>query len=235
MHYLIKLDKQFLKWAYECQFGPVLLIRFLVFIGDGPFWMMVVLFTATVGQLADSIIFTRLSAFIMAGFFINSIIVTTLKSVVKRRRPYADYQLHEELQIRIENRDPKNCSNELESFPSGHVLWTTMSVTIICSQCGYPTVFLLGWLIPAMIYLRLHQGVHYPSDVLASLVIGCLTLMITLHSSPLLIKMTTDIHRHAVYLWGYWIGIGIFLLVGFGSWWKNKKHVNRIYKPVVHD
>jgi hypothetical protein len=81
-------------------------------------------------------------------------------------------------------------------------------------------VLLFGWMIPTMMYLRPHLGVHYPSDVLAGIVIGIITVGITLHISPILIKVINGIEDHVGYLFGYWIFISVFLIIGFKSWLK---------------
>jgi membrane-associated phospholipid phosphatase len=80
-------------------------------------------------------------------------------------------------------------------------------------------VFLFGWMIPAMMYLRPHLG-HYPSDVLAGIVIGIITVGIVLLISPVLIKYIKGIEDHTAYLFGYWMFISTFLIIGFKAWLK---------------
>ncbi len=188
--------------------------------GDGPFWMIIVFISALIGQLLDIESYTQLSVFLMLGFIISNMVFTPLKTHVKRRRPYANLELHKDLHVEIQNRDPGHASKEIESFPSGHVLWTTLCVSLICFQYGYTAILLFGWMIPTMMYLRPHLGVHYPSDVLAGFVIGITTVGIILFISPVLIKCINGIKNHAAYLFGYWIFISAFLIVGFKSWLK---------------
>ena len=147
--------------------------------------MIVVVITALSGQLLPSKSLAQLSIILMFGLIISNMVIAPIKTYVKRKRPYADLELQRDLHINIENRDTGHGSKELESFPSGHLLWTTLSVSLICYQYGYLAVLLLGWMIPAMIYLRLHLGVHYPSDVLGGLVIGASTAAITVLVAPL--------------------------------------------------
>ncbi len=220
MQYLIQIDKQLLKWAYQSPFRHIFPIKVLIFMGDGPFWMIVVFLSALIGQLSDNESYTQLSIFLMFGFIISNMVFTPLKTYVKRRRPYANLELHKDLHIEIQNRDPGHGSKELESFPSGHALWTTLCVSLICFQYGYIAVLLFGWMIPTMMYLRPHLGVHYPSDVLAGIVIGSITVGITLLISPILIKFMNGIEDNAGYLFGYWAFISVFLIVGFKSWLK---------------
>jgi len=75
-------------------------------------------------------------------------------------------------------------------------------------------VLLFGWM------LRPHLGVHYPSDVLAGIVIGSIIVGITLLISPILIKLINGIADHPGYLFGYWTFISLFLIIGFKSWLK---------------
>jgi membrane-associated phospholipid phosphatase len=151
---------------------------------------------------------------------IGNVAFVLCKTRVKRKRPYADAELKQYLRIGIKNRDPDHGSKELESFPSGHVLWTTLCVCLIVYQFGFISVILFGWMIPAMMYLRLHLGVHYPSDVLAALTLGTINIIITLLIAPGLLEYLSGLRDHASYLIGYWAFVSVFLIVGFKSWLK---------------
>jgi len=188
--------------------------------GDGPFGMIIVFIAALTGQLSDNESFSQLSLLIMLGFIISNLIFILCKTYVKRKRPYADMRLQQDLHLKIQNRDPGHGSKELESFPSGHVLWTTLCVSTISFQFGYISVFLFGWMIPAMMYLRPHLGVHYPSDVLAGLVLGIINVAIVIFIAPGFMEYINGLKDHAGYLYGYWAFIGVFLFVGFKSWLK---------------
>lgn len=220
MQYLINIDKKLLKWAYQSRFKHIFPIKVLIFMGDGPFWMIVIFISALIGQLLDIESYTQLSVFLIFGFIISNLVFTPLKTYVKRRRPYANLELHKYLDVEIQNRDPGHASKELESFPSGHVLWTTLCVGLICFQYGYLAVLLFGWMIPTMIYLRPHLGVHYPSDVLAGMAIGSITVAIILLISPELINFIKNIKDHTGYVFGYWAFVSVFLIFGFKSWLK---------------
>ncbi len=220
MENLKKLDKQLLSWAYQKDFKNTVFIKALIFIGDGPFWMIVLFFAALTGQLSNSESLTQLSIMIMFGLAISNLVFTPLKSHIKRIRPYADAVLQQDLQIKIKNRDPGHGSKELESFPSGHVLWTTLCVSLICFEYGLIAVLLLGWLIPAMMFLRPYLGVHYPSDVLAGLALGSINVIITLLISPDIFDFINSLKEFSGYIYGYWGFIIVFLLVGFKSWLK---------------
>jgi len=52
------------------------------FIGDGPFWMIVVLIAALIGQFLDVISFERLANLLMFGLIISNLIFVLLKTRV---------------------------------------------------------------------------------------------------------------------------------------------------------
>jgi undecaprenyl-diphosphatase len=188
--------------------------------GDGPFWLIVVFVSALIGQTINVESFFRLSILLMVGLAISNVAFGLCKTRIKRRRPYADLKLQQELGIEIKNRDPGHGSKEMESFPSGHVLWTTVCVCLICSEFGYAGVMLLGWMIPAMMFLRLYLGVHYPSDILAGLFLGGINVLITLIFAPTLLEILSGVRSTLGFLLGYWIFIFVFLIIGFKSWLK---------------
>ncbi len=220
MKYLKKIDKSLLKWAYQRRFEHNYSIKALIFLGDGPFWMIVIFIFALMGQLSNIISFTQLSILLMFGMAMSNMVFTPLKSHVKRVRPYANMELQQDLQIRIENRDPGHGSKEFESFPSGHVLWTTLCVSLICFEFGLIAILLCGWMIPVMMFLRPYLGVHYPSDTIAGLFLGSINTAITLMIAPHLIESINGLKEFSVYIYGYWGFICVFLFVGFKSWLK---------------
>lgn len=220
MEYLRKVDAQLLKMAYARPYKNSFVIRALIFMGDGPFWLIVLLLSALAGQVLGSEPLRRLVILLMVGLMLGNLVFLLCKTRLKRRRPYADRELQQEMNITIVNRDPGHGAKELESFPSGHVLWTTISVSLICSLFGPVAALLLGWMIPAMMYLRLHLGVHYPSDALAGLVLGGAAVAITLWIVPGIWEYTGELRAHAGFPYGYWAFIGGYVVVGIQSWLK---------------
>lgn len=214
------IDRRVLQWAYQKPYKPSALINALIFMGDGPFWLIVVFISALIGQLTGDAAFFRVSILLMAGLAISNVAFGLCKTRIKRRRPYADTELQQDLGIEIKNRDPGHGSKELESFPSGHVLWTVVSVCLIYSEFGYLSLILLGWMVPAMMFLRLYLGVHYPSDVLAGLVLGGVSVLMTLLLAPGLLEHLSGWRNTAGFLLGYWAFVLAFLLIGFKSWLK---------------
>ena len=220
MQYLIHIDRQLLKYAYQGRFIHVFPEKWLIFMGDGPFWMIVVFIAALTGQFLNIVSFNEVAVQLMLGLTIGQVVFALLKTNVRRRRPYANLELQQELQIEIQNRDPGHGSKEFESFPSGHVYWTTICVSIICFQYGLIAVLLFGWMIPTMLYLRPHLGVHYPSDALAGLVLGGIIVVATLLAAQVILDFISVYQKQAIYLIGYWTFISVFLIVGYMSWRK---------------
>jgi membrane-associated phospholipid phosphatase len=219
-HLLRKVDRQLLKWAYQRPYEDSPLIKALIFVGDIPFWLIVVFIAAFAGEVLNSEPFRELVIQLVFGLIVGGLACSLCKAGVKRRRPYANNQLQQDLNMRIQNRDPGHASKEFESFPSGHVLWTTICVCLICSQSGNPFVLLIGWMIPAMVFLRLHLGVHYPSDVFASLVLGSISVALTSYVAPGIIEAANGLREHAGYLYGYWALIGSLVIAGYKVWSK---------------
>ncbi len=220
MSHFINLDQQLLKWAYTRPFKRTLFVQALIFIGDAPIWMVLAVVAAFIGQLFQSVAFENLATLLIIGFIISNLTFGQLKIRVNRRRPYANRQLQQSMNLTIENRDPGHGSKELESFPSGHVLWTTLCVSLICFQFGLVAALLLGWLIPAMIFLRPFLGVHYPSDTLAGLILGGINVLLTLLVAPYAIEFIASLKGYSGFSYGYWACMLMFLMVGFKSWLK---------------
>ncbi|MEH6347399.1 MAG: phosphatase PAP2 family protein [Bermanella sp.] len=220
MQQLAQLDTHLLKWAYQRPFRNSPIIKALIFMGDAPFWMLIIAVAALVGQALNILTFEMLSISLMLGLSIGHFTFGQLKIRVKRRRPYANASLQQKLNITIDNRDPGHASKEFESFPSGHVFWTTVSVSLIAFQFGIIGAILFGWMIPAMMFLRLHLGVHYPSDILAGLTLGILISAVTHLLFPLVWEFLTPLKTNQYYLYGYGLFVVIFLMVGMKAWLK---------------
>lgn len=222
-----QIDIQLLKWIYQRPFKRSWFIKVLIFVGDGPFWMLVVFFAALISQVsvlpsAAEQSFALIANLLIIGLVIGNFIFVPMKEKIHRRRPYANPELQKKLNIEIVNRDPGHGSKELESFPSGHAMWTTLCVGIICSQFGWPAVITLGWLVPVMILLRPYLGVHYPSDALLGFVLGIIIATLVVNIAPYVAEFVVTLQQHlgAFYLLGYWMFIALFLYKGMKSWLK---------------
>jgi len=110
MQYLIQIDRQLFKRAYQGRFIHIFPVKWLIFMGDGPFWMIVVFIAALTGQLLNMVSFSEAAVRLMLGLSVGQVVFALLKTKVRRRRPYANLELHQKLQIEIQNRDPVELS-----------------------------------------------------------------------------------------------------------------------------
>lgn len=104
----------------------------------------------------------RNSLYIATSLLTSGTIGTVLKHSVNRPRPFITYPF---LQNVVDAGSP--------SFPSGHTCDAFVIATAICLV--YPKWYIiLGCYIwaCAVAYSRMDLGVHYPSDVLAGIIIG---------------------------------------------------------------
>lgn len=104
------------------------------------------------------------SGYIIVATLLAYLVTTTIKQVVGRPRPYITYPFIE-----------KMTSSGTLSFPSGH---TSDAFTLaIALSLAFPRWFVI---LPSFLwasavgYSRMSLGVHYPSDVLAAIVIAAL-------------------------------------------------------------
>lgn len=215
-----ELDRRLLKWAYQMPYKNSLPVKILIFTGDAVFWLISLLFFALAAQFLDSEPLRELVIKLYIGSTIAVIIFFIFKDKVKRRRPYANEELQKDLNLKIESRDIWFAAKERESFPSGHVLWTSISIILICFQFGWLYVALLGWVIPAMIYLRPHLGVHYPTDVLASFGLAVVIVAVTMLISPSVMEFINSVKTYFFYPVIYWAFIIGYAIVGVKLWLK---------------
>jgi undecaprenyl-diphosphatase len=106
------------------------------------------------------------SDFILAGsfaYFLEIGIYKIIKNNVKRNRPYNELK-------GIQNG---TVPSDRFSFPSGHTAAAFVMATLLAyffpllTIVVFPWAFLVG-------FSRIYLGVHYPSDILAGMILGVL-------------------------------------------------------------
>ncbi|OBB61718.1 hypothetical protein A5757_06545 [Mycobacterium sp. 852013-51886_SCH5428379] len=111
------------------------------------------------------------------GAFAAHAAAVVIKRVVRRERPH-----HPDIAVNVGT--PSRLS-----FPSAHATSTTAAALLIGRVTGLP---LPAVLVPPMVLSRLVLGVHYPSDVLAGVVVGAAVAQATSAVSDVVAAGTTD-------------------------------------------
>ncbi len=98
-----------------------------------------------------------------ASFIANVIITSTLKNIVKRKRPFETYP----------DLIYKKSNAGSYSFPSGHTSSAFSTATSLSLNFPKWYIIIPSYAYAASVgYTRMDLGVHYPSDVLAGAIIG---------------------------------------------------------------
>jgi membrane-associated phospholipid phosphatase len=105
----------------------------------------------------------RKSWLVLISLITTSAIIDSLKHIVNRTRPFiTDLSIHNLVNV------------STPSFPSGHtgeVFVLATAITLLFQKQKWCVLVVWMWAF-LVAYTRLVLGVHYPSDVLASMVIG---------------------------------------------------------------
>ncbi len=157
---LLNLDGNILLFIQECIRNPILnpIVVFITSLGDGGMiWIAATVLLLIPRKTRKIGVMSGLA--LLGSLLINN---TLIKNLVARPRPYTRL---EELTILI----PK--PGEF-SFPSGHTSSSFASGVVLFRQLPKK------WGVPALVLAiliglsRLYVGVHYPTDVLAGMVVG---------------------------------------------------------------
>lgn len=160
---LYQIDLHLLEWINHERIKP--LDGFFIFITNTSY---IVAFGIPVVLLIYSLIkhlyrLKRQSLLILISLGINSIIIKIIKYTVNRQRPF-------EMDSFIE----KLSGGGSPSFPSGHtadafLIATSLSILFLKQKVCLFLIWLWAFMVA---YSRLALGVHYPSDVVASMIIS---------------------------------------------------------------
>lgn len=160
----VNFDLPILDWIAAYLWNPVLdfLMPIITLLGDaGIFWIacaVVLLFIPKYRKTG-----LAMGAALVIGLLLCNV---TLKPLVARIRPY-DYQLKylgTEIKLLIDAQHDF-------SFPSGHTIASFEAATVLMinhKKLGVPALVLAV----LIAFSRLYLYVHYPSDVIASVILG---------------------------------------------------------------
>lgn len=159
---LLNLDGGFLLFLQESVRNPILdnLMIFITSLGNGGMIWIV----ATIVLLIPKK--TRKAGIMSAVALLGSLIINNniVKNIVQRPRPFVTFT---DLQIIIPT--PSEFS-----FPSGHTSSSFAAAAVfyrnLPKKIGLPSVILAG----LIGFSRLYVGVHYPTDVIAGVLMGIL-------------------------------------------------------------
>lgn len=100
---------------------------------------------------------------------------------LERKRPYLAYPA----EIK---RIGKNFSDNTSSFPSGHMAGMVGGLFMVYTV--FPqTIPLLIFAAMVIALSRIHNGLHYPSDIIAGIILGLLYGLVVLLMSPALLAL----------------------------------------------
>lgn len=121
---------------------------------------------------------------ILTALAFNTVIITILKYTIHRERPYVDYRDIEKL---VDGGGP--------SFPSGHsadAFLMAVCITLLFNRKKWFLCFIV-WIWALLVaYSRMALGVHYPSDLLGSMILGTVNALIV-HRIFFKIKSKTNV------------------------------------------
>lgn len=111
---------------------------------------------------------------LMFGFFTQIGLINAMKSEFSYPRPYLVYSPSEISLIDYEH-DP---GNDNQSFPSGHVAFTTLLVVGLWPGLSTLARWLGVFLIPLVGWSRISLGMHFPADVIAGFLVSFVLILI---------------------------------------------------------
>lgn len=160
---LFEIDRYIVEWINHNRIKP--LDNFFIFITDTAY---VAAILTALGILLFSLV-KKINALkqkalqMGAALLLNTAIINILKYSINRQRPFVNDALIEKLS-----------GGGSPSFPSGHTADAFLMAMSLTLLFGYKKVLLFFVWIWAftVAYTRIALGVHYPSDVLASILIG---------------------------------------------------------------
>lgn len=175
INYLQNLDLYFLEFL-QSNFQSVLndkIFQFITFLGDKGFVWVLIALTLIVGKKHR-----RTGILVILGLLLATLVGEVLiKNLVQRPRPFVEYSYLKSIISHTSGY----------SFPSGHTVSSFTAARILSSEFKKYRYLFLG-LAFAIAFSRLYLLVHYPTDIVAGIIIGSLCGGIVLKANA---KITT--------------------------------------------
>jgi len=220
-----RIDAGLLVLMYNLHSRLISVFKYSIFIADFPIWgfLMIVFFIS--GIMTGSSLLFNTGLLLFVSFLISIASFVFPKVFIHRKRPYADKRIKQLFNIEIKNRDKYFGRKENESFPSGHVFWSTVGLFVLSIQFGI-LIFIPCFLIVAlMIFYRSNLGVHYPSDTIAGFISGIMTadvaLFLVSQNSVICSKVFTLALSYSLY---FVIVLTLALLIMIWAWLRRIKN-----------
>lgn len=135
-------------------------------LGSGIPQGIVLLTLLTLGLGLDRPRLTRAAKYLLCAFVVGTLVATMVKWTVRRPRPSEAGQPRPPLSTQIE-------SGEWHSFPSGDVTATSAVMIVLWGLLGQRRRWQWLLVVPVLVAVqRVLAARHFPSDVLAGLVLG---------------------------------------------------------------
>ena len=166
-----RVDRRLLVAIYRMRCPRWLPVRALLLTAWIPFLFGTIIVLFLADELLGVPALATLAGKLLLTMLYSLVTFIPWKEAKLRLRPYANPELRRDVPD-LENRDPRYGGRARESFPSGHVYTTGMVLVILLSQFGPWSLVATAPYALTMSWLRMHLGVHYPTDVLAGLALG---------------------------------------------------------------